>query len=98
MRKTPATERTQIGLVVLALGLFAYQLLRYNGLGGLVHMFLVRAGRDPAGAEYAQHSSVVFRQRHIPAAYGKWATILLWGGLALIALATIYASGAAYQV
>jgi hypothetical protein len=77
--------------VTLALGLFAYQLLRYNAFGGLVHMFLFRAGLDPAGAEYAQRFSVVFWQLYIPTAYGKWATILLWGGIGLVALATIYA-------
>lgn len=78
--------------VAVALGLFAYQLARYNALNGLVRIFLFRAGLEPVGAGYARRFSEVFWRQYIPAAYGEWATILLWGGLALVALATIYAS------
>lgn len=77
--------------VTLALGLFAYQLVRYNALSGLVRIFLFRAGLEPVGVGYARRFSEVFWQQYIPAAYGEWATILLWGGLALVVLATIYA-------
>lgn len=77
--------------VMLALGLFVCQLVRYNGLGSLARMFLFRAGLDPAGSEYAKRFSVVFWQQYIPSAYGEWATILLWGSLLLVAMAAMYA-------